>query len=35
MKVIIAGGRNYAFDERDLEILDTLHAQYDFTEIVS
>ncbi len=35
MKVIIAGGRNYAFDERDLEILDALHAQYDFTEVVS
>ena len=35
MKVIIAGGRTYTFDARDLEILDALHAQYDFTEVVS
>jgi len=35
MKVIIAGGRTYTFDARDLEILDALHVQYTFTEVVS
>lgn len=35
MKIIIAGGRNYYFDEEDMLILDDLHLKYEFTEIIS
>ncbi len=35
MKVIICGGRNYQFNFSDWLILDSLHSQWSFTEIVS
>jgi Protein of unknown function (DUF2493). len=34
MKVIIAGGRDYVFTERDAEDLDRLHALIGITEVV-
>ena len=35
MKVIIAGGRNYKFTKDDWELLNNLHKEYVFTEIIS
>ncbi len=35
MKAIISGGRNYIFDNEDIAELDRLHAENNFTEIVS
>ena len=35
MKVIIAGGRDYNFDETDFMILRGLNNDYNFTEIIS
>mgnify|MGYP005991888309 CR=1 FL=1 len=35
MKLIIAGGRDYFFDEMDLHDLDRLLEDYDITEVVS
>lgn len=35
MKVIIAGGRDYSFSVRDLNLLDALHKEHGFSEVVS
>jgi len=35
MKLIIAGGRDYEFSGHDYAALDSLHAKFGFTEIVS
>lgn len=35
MKVVIAGGRDYAFSQDDHKILEKLHSKYHFTEVVS
>lgn len=35
MKVIIAGGRDYIFSIEDINLLDDLHKEHDFSEVVS
>jgi hypothetical protein len=34
MKVIIAGGRDYFLTPADYSVLDLLHTQYSFTEVI-
>ena len=35
MRLIIAGGRSYIFDEKDCDTLDIIRDEYDITEVVS
>lgn len=35
MRVIIAGGRNYTFDNSDIEFLDNLYASHEFDVVLS
>lgn len=35
MKLIIAGGRDYQFNRRDIALLNDIHKKYTITEVVS